>query len=396
MFFAIKQINATFAQNKFHLKEMRKKSIILFVFIVIFSSAFSQKFLWKAGMHGFFDNNEFSGSQLRSSQTMAGIRVMPEVGLGWGEKNRIFVGADLMREFGSDKLVDYSGLIAYYEYLPITRGYRDVRAIDVPVPPVEVESEGKVRFYMGSFPRKMVLEKYPRMFIQDSIWNYRPLMTGIFLEKRSNKYFINAWLDWTGRQTKETNEAFFVGLSGRYNLHLFYGQFFGYMYHFAAKKDPVVSEGLHDNGLVWASLGIDLRRKGLYNFGKLEANVGWTAGVERDRSIGKFHAPQGFLSEIKVEYKAVGLFNTYYKGGRQQVFYGDHGNKVYWGDPFYRSTEYNRADFYVNFIKTDVVSLKFTYSLHLVERTMYHEQLFTAMFDLDNFRMKKKDSNHYE
>ncbi|MDR1730061.1 MAG: hypothetical protein LBR52_05300 [Prevotellaceae bacterium] len=350
---------------------MRKKSIILSVFLAVFGAAFSQEFLWKAGMHGFFDNNEFSGSQLRNSQTMAGIHIAPEVGLGWNKQHRIFVGADLMHEFGSDRLIDYSDLIAYYEF-----------------------DRQPFRFYIGSFARKMTLEKYPRMFFQDSILNYRPMVTGIFWEKYSDKYFLNAWLDWTGRQTKVTNEAFFVGLSGRYNLKMLYGQLFSYYYHFASKKDPEIPEGLHDNGLVWASLGIDLTEE-TDCFEKLEANAGWTAGVERDRSIREWHTPQGFLSEIKVEYKGLGLFNSYYRGGRQQVFYGDHSNEVYWGDPFYRSTEYNRTDLYIKFIETEVVRLKFTCSFHLVEKAVYHEQLFTATFDLDNFSMKKEKNYEY-
>ncbi len=362
---------------------MKKKSIFLSVFLCIFGTAFSQEFLWKAGMHGFFDNNEFATSQLRNSQTMAGVHIAPEVGLGWNKKHRIFVGADLMSEFGSDKLIDYSDLIAYYEYLPIhqdtvtTNGQSHI-----------THKEGRpFRFYMGSFPRKMVLDKYPRMFFQDSIWNYRPLMTGIFWERSSDKYFLNAWLDWTGRQTKERNEAFFAGLSGRYNfLNMFYGQFFSYMYHFAAKKDPVVPEGLHDNVLIWAALGIDLTKK-INCFEKLEINTGWTVGIERDRSIQKWHTPQSFfLTEIKAEYKGLGLFNTYYRGERQQVFYSQHINDLYWGDPLYHSTEYNRTDLYVNFIKTSVVNLQLTYSLHFVEEAIYHEQMFTATFDLDNFK----------
>jgi len=367
---------------------MRKKSIILFVFLFIFGSTFSQDFLWKARMHGFFDNCEFGSSQLRNSQTMAGIRIAPEVGLGW-ETHRVFVGVDLMREFGSDQLIDYSDLIAYYEY-------NSPRRLAAGGETITISIDGPFRFYMGNFPRKMALEKYPRMFFQDSIWNYRPLMTGIFWEKRSrDKYFLNAWLDWTGRQTMEKNEAFFVGLSGRYNLNLFYGQLFSYYYHFAANSNPEIAEGLHDNGLVWASLGLDLRKKTGLRFEKLEANIGWTIGVERDRDIGDFHTPQGFLSEIKVEYKGLGLFSTYYKGGGQKVFYDDHGSNVYWGDPFYRSTEYNRSDLYVNFIKTDVVNLKFTYSLHFVEKNIYHEQLFTATFDLDNFRKKREKNYEY-
>jgi hypothetical protein len=378
---------------------MRKNYIVLLLFLGGVGSAFSQQdFLWKAGLHAFFDNNEFAGSLLRESQTMAGVHIAPEVGLGWEKKHRVFVGADIMREFGSDQLIDYSDLIAYYEYSPVTHKY-----INTISPPNSremrlFEENRPFRFYMGAFPRKMVLDKYPRMFFQDSIWNYRPLMTGIFWEKRSSgKYFLNAWLDWTQRQTKERNEAFFVGLSGRYNLGMFYGQFFSYMYHFAAKKEAVVSEGLHDNVLVWTSLGIDLT-KNTDLFQKLEINAGWTMGVERDRDIGVFHTPQGFLSEIKVEYKGLGLFNTYYRGRRQQVFYGDHSNNLYWGDPYYRSTEYNRADLYVNFIKTDVVNLRFTYSLHFVERAVvtHHEQLLTATFDLDNFSAKKGDSSRYE
>ena len=349
---------------------MRKNYIVLLFFFGMFGSVFSQEFLWKAGGHSFFDNNEFAGSQLRASQTMAGVRLAPEVGLEWNGKHRIFAGVDLMREFGSDKTVDFWDLIAYHEF-----------------------DQKPFRFYMGAFPRRMALEKYPRMFFQDSILNYRPVMTGIFWEYYSDENFLNAWLDWTGRQTRERNESFFVGVSGRYNLNLFYGQLFSYMYHFAAKADPVVPEGLHDNGLVWASLGIN--PAGKTSFEKLEANVGWTAGLERDRSIREWHTPQGFLSEIKVEYKGLGLFNTYYKGGRQQVFYGDHGNQIYWGDPFYRSTEYNRTDFYLYFVKTNVVNLKFIYSLHFVEKQVYHEQLFYATFDLNNLKKKEEKKQQY-
>ena len=349
---------------------MRKSYIVLLIFLGIFESVFSQEFLWKAGLHAFFDNCEFTGSRIKESQTMAGVHLAPELGLGWNEKHRIFAGVDLMREFGSDKFVDYSDLIAYHEF-----------------------DQKPFRFYMGAFPRRMALEKYPRMFFQDSILNYRPIVTGIFWEYYSGENFLNAWLDWTGRQTRERNEAFFVGLSGRYNLNMFYGQLFSYMYHFAAKEDPVVPEGLHDNGLVWASLGIDLTKK--TNFDRLEANVGWTTGLERDRSIGEWHTPQGFLSEIKVEYKGLGLFNTYYMGGKQQVFYGSHGNEIYWGDPLYRSTGYNRADFYVYFVKTNVVNLKFIYSLHFVEKEMYHEQLFYATFDLSNLKRKEEKKYQY-
>jgi hypothetical protein len=88
------------------------------------------------------------------------------------------------------------------------------------------------------------------------------------------------------------------------------------------------------------------------------------------------------------------MFNSYYKGESQQVFYDDHSNKLYWGDPVYRSKEYNRSDFYIYFVKTEFVKLKFIYSLHLMGGEVYHEQAFYATFDLDNLRNKKSEKRY--
>jgi hypothetical protein len=349
---------------------LRKTAVLLFLLTTgVLLPAQAQKFVWRAGVHSFFDNNEFSGSKVKESQTMAGVHLVPQVGISWNDKHRIFAGVDVMQEFGSNKIPDFYDPIVYYEY-----------------------AGNPFRFYMGAFPREYVLKDYPKMFFQDSILNYRPLMTGIFWEYRKNESYLNAWLDWTSRQTYDRHEAFFMGWSGRYNLGLFYGQHFGYMFHFAGIMDPEEPEGLHDNGLILTSLGIDLSSK--TSFARLEANVGWSVGFDRDRNIGVWHRPQGFLSEIKVEYKGLGVFNTYYRGGSQQFFYEDHGNELYWGDPIYRAKEFNRTDIYVYFMKTDVVKLKLIYSLHFTEQTMYHQQAFYATFDLDNFN--KKDTEKYE
>jgi hypothetical protein len=344
--------------------------LFLFLLFGIFLSASAQDVVWKAGVHSFFDNMEFSGSQVQTSQTMAGVHLAPEIGLSLNDKHRIFVGADVMHEYGSDKTVDYSDPIVYYEY------------------------DGKpFRFYMGAIPRKLILDKYPRMFFQDSIRNYRPTINGLFWEYTSpNESYMNVWLDWASRQTYTRHEAFFMGWSGRYNLGVGYAQHFGYMFHFASLKDPVIHEGVHDNGLLLTSVGVDLAAK--TDFDKLEANAGWSVGLDRDRALGGWNTPQGLLSEIKVEYRGVGMFNTYYKGGSQQVYYGEHGNELYWGDRVYRSKAYDRLDGYILFLNTGAVQLKFVYSLHFMEKQMFHEQALYAVFDLDNLKNKKKEKKY--
>ena len=330
-------------------------------FIFSINCSFSQEFLWQAGTHSFFNNHEFPGSRVKSSQTMAGVHFAPQIGLGYEGCHRAFVGIDAMSEFGSEKAVDYYSLMAYYRFdnKPFT-------------------------FYMGSFPRKTALNRYPRMFFQDSVSNYRPLMNGMFLECRSKKDdYFNVWLDWTGRQTEKTREAFFIGWSGRYNKGIFYGEQFGYMFHFASSLKPAIPEYVNDNGLILTSIGIDFADKTFLE--KLDVNIGWSIGLERDRGAGDgWQNPNGIVAELKIEYKKVGLFNTLYSGQGQQVRYNQHNNRLYWGDQTYRASKYNRADLYICFIKNSAVNVKLVYSLHFLEKKMFHEQALYATFDLNN------------
>jgi hypothetical protein len=343
--------------------------VLLLMWEGLFMPVFPQEFLWKAGVYNFFDNAEFANSKLNIPQTMAGVHLTPEIGLQWNDNHRFFAGFDAMHEYGSDKPVDFFGPIMYYEF-----------------------AGQQFRFFAGAFPRKQVLDRYPRMFFQDSINNYRPTVNGVFWEYDAGGTYVNVWLDWVSRQTGTRRESFLLGWSGRYNLNLFYGQHFGYMLHFAYAMNQEIKDGLHDNILTLTSLGVDLSSK--TRFEQLEANIGWAVGMERDRSIGEWHRPLGFLSEIKVEYKRLALYNTFYKGQSQQIFRSDHGSDLYWGDPMYRATAYNRTDCSVLFYKSDVVNIKFTWSLHFAEQTLYHQQLFNASFDLNS--LKKPTFKKYQ
>ena len=345
---------------------MNRKRLILLFLIFFPISIFAQDFVWQVGIHSFFNNNEFSGSSVKNSQTMAGVRFAPQIGFSYDEKHRAFVGIDALHEFGRLKAVDDFAPIAYYNF----------------------DGEQFV-FYMGAFPRKPLLNDYPRMFFQDSVNNYRPVMNGLFWEYRTKKdNHINVWLDWTGRQTHKNRETFFMGWSGKYSHGIFYGKQFGYMFHFAKTMSPLASEHVNDNGLILTSVGIDFAEK--TGFEKLEINVGWSVGFERDRgTTDGWQNPNGFLSELKVEYRNIGLFNTVYLGQRQQIRYNLHKNNLYWGDQTYRLSKYNRTDFYYSFIKNRAVNVKLIYSLHFHEQKMFHEQSLYAIFDLDNLSGKK-------
>ena len=338
-----------------------KVSVFAIIFLGILSvEAYSQDLLWKAKIYSFFDNTEFSQSEFKVPQTMSGVQVAPEIGLRWDSVHIIGGGVNLLHEFGSSEPVDKLYLTAYYEF-----------------------SKKQYRFLMGAFPRDNVLDKYPRIFFQDSISYYRPNINGIFWEIHNSGDYLNLWLDWTSQISETVRETFFMGLSGRYNINTFYVQHFGYMFHYAKDLDPVVEKGIHDNGLFLTSAGIDLSGKTFLNV--LDINAGWAAGVERARAEDSgWVINNGLLVETRLEYKLLGLFNTLYIGEGQMAFYKDHSNQLYWGDPIYRAGNYNRTDFYLNFIRNNKVNLRLTYSLHFAEGRMYHEQMLKAAINLNN------------
>lgn len=344
---------------KWHFVNDGKRSLILLALLFTGHGLYSQKADWSAGLFSFFDNAEFGKSAVKIPQTMAGVMVIPEAGLTWDTIHRIAIGVNLMHEFGSSKAIDKFYPTAYYSY-----------------------SSKPLRFIMGAFPRSMAIEKYPRLFFQDSISYYRPNLNGMFLEYLNDQNYINVWLDWTGRQSNNVHEAFFIGLSGRYNLGIFNFQHFGYYYHFASKTDPVINEALHDNALFLTSAGIDLSDR--FFPGTLYTNAGWVAGFERARADNTgWISKNGLLVEMRVEYRFVGLYNTFYSGSRLMQFYKDHGNDLYWGDPVYRAKISDRADIYLDLIKNRRVSLEVTYSLHFLEGRVYNEQMLKIRVNLD-------------
>ena len=352
------------------MQNIMRKSIIFLSLMAgsFFVSAFSQEVLWKAGVYSFFDNAEYGFSQWNIPQTMAGVHLAPEIGISWNEKHRAYAGFDALHEFGSDKAIDYFDPIVYYEF-----------------------AAKSFRFYMGAFPRRLMADKFPRMFFQDSIRYYRSVINGIFFEYFLEKNYFNVWMDWTSRQTLTRRETFYVCWSGRYNLGVLYGQHFGFVSHYAGTMNRELDDGLHDNVLLLTSLGLDFSSK--TNFEKLDANVGLSLGLERDRNLEVWNYPKGLLSEVNIEYRGLGLMNTYYNGQGQQVLYNARGSELYWGDSFYRSRNYDRTDLYICFYKSDVVNLKLMWSFHFTEQRIRHQQMFYASFDLNN--LKKKEQKKY-
>ena len=341
-----------------------KKLIFILAILMFFSVKVQsqQDFLWKINVFSFFDNNEFGQSAYKIPQTMSGIHATPEIGVKFDSFHIISGGVNILHQFGSETAIDKLYPTLYYEF-----------------------NKNSYRFLMGAFPRDAVLYKYPRVFFQDSISYFRPNINGFFWEISGKTGYFNLWLDWTSQISVTERETFFAGLSGRYNAGIFYAQHFNYMFHYAKDFDTVVPKGIYDNAIMLTSVGVNLSN--LVFFDHFDINAGWLAGIERSRGEDPgWITNNGFLMETRIGYRRIGIFNTLYLGKGQMTFYADQSNKLYWGDPIYRAGNYNRSDFYIDFIKNDKVKLKLTYSLHFAEQKVYHEQLLKLQIALDNFK----------
>jgi len=353
-----------------------KKLAFTFLFAFSLTSVcLTQTKIWQVELTPFFDNTEFAASPVTHDQTMAGTCLNPTIGLAFDSINRIMGGVSLLQELGSKNAIDQCIPIAYYAY------------------------EGKpFTFYMGAFPRKFAVEDYPKVFFQDSIAFYRPIMTGLSWKVSKNKNYFDVWLDWTGRQSTTQRETFFMGLNGRLQKDVFYLQHYGDWMHYAKTIDPPIGQFIHDNGLFLTSVGLDLTKK--TNLDKLDINAGWLFGLERDRGTTNWLGHNGLMIDATIEYKGIGLKNTFYSGDKQMTFYSEEGNKLYWGDPVYRLNFYNRTDIFIKFFESDRVKTKFVYSLHVSEDRSFNERVFNeqALYvtvDLNNYKPKSDKKYSY-
>ncbi|MDR3129575.1 MAG: hypothetical protein LBU03_04965 [Tannerellaceae bacterium] len=340
---------------------IRRRSVIVLLFIVfsaISLGLFSQEPVIGIHVHSFFDNPEFGVNGLRPSRTEAGVRLGGQVGFRWDTTSALCAGFSGVHEYGSKTSFVATEPMVYYS-----------------------SHRKHLRYFIGAFPRRETIGNYPRIFFRDSIANYRTVLNGIFYELRSEALFANAWLDWTGRQSIEERESFFVGWAAGWNYCRFHARLFGYLFHFAPSANPDVHDPLHDNALQLFSGGIDL--SGLLPIDVLDITLGHCIGLERNRDIKRWHTPQGVLSELRLGHYGFRIVNSLYCGDPQQVF-PENGSKLYWGDPVYRQRLYNRTDFSYTCTPLRHVKVEITCSLHVGEQTVDYEQMLHLYVDLDN------------
>jgi hypothetical protein len=334
-----------------------KSKYLLLAAILISLSLSAQNLEWKAGVYNFFDNTEFSKSSYAVAQTMAGVRFSPEIGLSVDSVHHLRFGIDMLKEYGSQHYQDGYTTTAYYFY--------DCKPF---------------KFYMGSFPRLGLLDAMPRALFCDSIGYYRPNMTGFLWWYQKKQFDAKVFLDWTGKQTLSDHEAFFMGGMFLYRRSIYFAELQTYMFHYAGSIEV---RGVRDNGMLHAAIGLDLTS--LTKLDTLSFRLGFLGGQERLRKETlSWNIRNGILAELQIGYKRMGLKSSTYIGQGLMSDYSSMGSSLYWGDPLYRGTFYNRSDLFYDFFKSPFASARLTLSQHFSENQCFFEQSLIVRIALDH------------
>jgi hypothetical protein len=293
--------------------------IVLFVFF-IYETVNAQGFIWHTGYFGFFDNREYF-NQYVNDQTIFGMRLSGEAGYHINETGRIMAGVNFLYEFGGNGTIKAPDITAFYE------GYRKHMGLTI-----------------GAFPRAKRITM-PFALITDTFQYYRPNIEGILLDYKTNGFSHNVWIDWTGRQSLNKREAFIIGFSGHAEKGIFIYNHHFVMSHLAHSLNDSIEEHIRDNGGYNIMPGLDFSNK--TGFDIFELSVGYLGSYDRIRGVYGFRFAHGFMGELKLLYKKIGINGIVYSGDNQVITSGDG---------FYKSDFYSRVDTYFQVLTPNIES----------------------------------------
>jgi hypothetical protein len=323
---------------------------------------------WNVDYNAFLDNREYKNKENGVYPgSLLGGWLTPSVGYRFEERHALYGGAALLQEFGSDQFADQYRYVAYYQFLG---KYFDLK--------------------VGAFSFTDVLGDYPGILVSDSIFEYTPVMTGVTWQLHRPKLVVNSWLDWVGRQSDAKHEEFVVGSDLKWKPSFWYAGFQTYLRHYAATALGDPDDHVTDAGMTYLFAGVDLSNR--FVLDSLTLQVGYIIEESRVRGyVTPWIKPSGFLVQLQAEWRGLGVKNTCYAGDGQYALsdantYGYGGSFLYWGDPYYRFSLYNRTDFILRILQSDRVQAYFSYSLHYADHLLSSQQQFMLRVNIGNMK----------
>jgi hypothetical protein len=141
--------------------------------------------------------------------------------------------------------------------------------------------------------------------------------------------------------------------------------------HFSVPR-PANGLKVYDKLMINPHVGIE--KSGLGWIDALSVEAGLMLSLNRDRNDMQWHAPMGFLGEAKVRKWRFEVCERLYAGNPQFTDYDIYGAQLHRGDPYYRSSLYNRTDIRFYLLNRTHVQCYAAASLHYTEGALDNSQ----------------------
>lgn len=330
------------------------------------------KFLYDTEFSFWFDNREFDHTSLDRSQTLFGVRLSPEIGIGIsdsvGGTHRLMAGVQYIQPIGNDFREAKVLPTVYYEY-----GIKGFSA------------------HLGAIPYTHLIEPLPDLLMSDSINYFHPNIQGALFQYRSSKGFAEVLCDWRGLWTPNIREAFRVVGNGRYQYQWFFVGGMAQMNHLANYAPPTPAVGVCDDLVFYPYLGVNLG--GVTPLDSFSLRAGYVCSIERDRAAEKTYIPQGGMLELYLNWRFLGLKNTLYYGDCQMPLYAKYGSVLNQGDAMMQARFYDKAEIFAYMVRNSFVSCYAACNLLFIDGSFNTQQRVVAQFRLSgikDYKHKKK------
>lgn len=301
----------------------------------------------------FFDNREVR-SPYQCSQTFFGSRLGAEVGIQF-DANTIMIGATGVKDFGQSGIT-HKDLTFYYHY-----------------------EEGHYSGAFGAFPRSRLKRDLPDIFVYDSIRYYSPTLHGALIQYTSRYGYAEFYCNWINKQGVGEREIFELVTDGRFGNKGYYAGWNAQLLHFSV---PRPNNGLKVYDKLMLNPHIGFEKSGMEHIDALRIEGGLMLSLNRDRNDKIWKSPMGFLGEMMLRKGRFELRDRIYAGNPQFSDYEVYGAALHRGDPYHRSSLYNRTDIRYYLLNRQNVQCHIGASFHFTEGSLDNSQQVVLRVEL--------------
>lgn len=202
-----------------------------------------------------------------------------------------------------------------------------------------------LRFAMGMFPRKSLIEEVPGYILSDSASYFQRNIRGAMVGIEREHGFFQAYIDWRSLKTETQREAFTIVTSGRWQPagSIFMVGGTAMLNHLARRRKSPSDEYVAENVLAQPYVGVNLG--GRYSWAdELTAYAGPMLAASRHRIKWKWYSSCGGYLAIHYRYRWLDISNNLCISKNPIFpFYGDFNYQLYEGEPYYAAPIYNRT-----------------------------------------------------